>query len=43
VEPLVNGESTVEARVSGTEGVRYFGSYGLLEDKPGILGHPGKR
>lgn len=33
VEP-VGGESTVEIRASGTEGMRYFGSYGLLGDKP---------
>ncbi len=33
VEPAKSGDSTVVIRVSGPEGVRYFGSYGLLEDK----------
>jgi hypothetical protein len=33
VEPSMSGDSTAVVRVSGTEGVHYFGSYGLLEDK----------
>ena len=33
VEPTKSGQSTVVVRVSGTEGVRYFASYGLLQDR----------
>ena len=33
VEPEKSGETAVVIRVSGTDGVRYFGSYGLLGDK----------
>jgi hypothetical protein len=33
VEPTKSGISTVVVRISGTEGVDYAGSYGLLGDK----------
>ena len=33
VEPTKSGNSTVVVRLSGTEGVDYAGSYGLLGDK----------
>jgi hypothetical protein len=33
VEPTKGGNSTVVVRISGTEGVYYAGSYGLLGDK----------
>jgi hypothetical protein len=33
VEPTKSGNSTVLVRISGTEGVHYAGSYGLLGDK----------
>ena len=33
VEPTKSGNSTVVVRISGTEGVDYAGSYGLLGDK----------
>jgi hypothetical protein len=33
VEPTKRGEGTVVVRISGTKGVSYAGSYGLLGDK----------
>ena len=33
VEPTKSGNSAVVVRISGTEGVHYAGSYGLLGDK----------
>jgi len=38
MEPLVNGECTVEARVSGAEGAHYFGR--LLRSAGGQAGGP---